>query len=139
MSEAFTTKRLRRATLFVVMAALVFAQTLGLLHRVVHAPPSTHAALNPFAVQVPVVVQAARADVAEQGPATLPWLDRLFAAHGDSGCESYDQLAHADLLWGDPPALCARAVNTTAPSADPAWQLAAQAAGYLARGPPLLA
>ena len=115
----------RRTILLIVAAALLLSQALGLLHRVVHAPQDGHA--------VAVVAAAIPSE------AVAPWLDQLFAAHNADGCASYDQLAHADFLWGQPPEPCSAAPSAAARSCHPAWHLAAQAAGYLARGPPRLA
>jgi hypothetical protein len=139
MLRVFTTDHLRRTSLWVVMAALLLAQTLGLLHRVVHVPHNVHAASGLFAVPLPAAMPTAHADIEDAGMAGLHWLDRLFASHDGEGCNSYDQLAHADFLWGHPAELCTQAANLAAPACNPAWHLAAQAAGYLARGPPALA
>lgn len=112
---------LRRTMLFVVMAALVLVQTLGLMHRVVHAPQA---------------FLAVHAEATDRAKAPGGWLARLYAAHEANGCESYDQLAHADFLWGCPAGTTAPAMSSATPSDNSGWQLAAQAAGYLARGPP---
>lgn len=107
--------RLHAALIAVLLAVLVLAQTLGALHRVAH--PGDDGAT------------AASAD----------WVLDLFADHDhDGACELFDQLTHGD-------ALCA-ASAAPLPSPPPpapvmrhaAWQIAAQAAGFLARGPPLL-
>lgn len=129
MPRALNTPSLRsRAILVIVSAAVLITQALGLLHRVVHAPQNGQAVHAVAAADSPL-------------PATQGGhgLDRLFAAHNAEGCASYDQLAHADFLWGPPPELCSAAPSAAASSRQPAWQLAAQAAGYLARGPPHLA
>jgi hypothetical protein len=139
MLRVFTTDRLRRTTLWVVMAALLLAQTLGLLHRVVHVPHNMHAAPGLFAVPLPAAMPTAHADIEAAGMAGLHWLDRLFASHDGGACDAYDQLVHADFLWSHPPEICTQAVNHATRASVPAWQLAAQAAGYLARGPPALA
>jgi hypothetical protein len=125
MSRTLVPTPLRRTILLIVLAALLLSQALGLLHRVVHAPQG-----------LPAVSVALAAG---QGTADGHWLARLFAGHDANACDSYDQLAHADFLWGQPPELCTAAVSATVASSNPAWRLAAQAAGYLARGPPRLA
>ncbi len=140
MYRVHTTGPLRRTILRVVMAALLLSQALGLLHRVAHEPPAAvHAVSAALAALQTTAVYTTRADAAEQGTAGGHWLGRLFAAHDADACASYDQLAHADFLWGQPPELFTPAATTAARSSNPAWQLAAQAAGYLARGPPRLA
>jgi hypothetical protein len=119
--------RTRRPTALIaaVLVALVLVQSLGLLHRFAHAPRG------------PADVVSVSVSVA--GTATAGWLKTLFAGHDQDGaCDVYDQLAHADLLAGVAP--------VTLPAIEPmppatphhAWQIAAQAAGFLARGPPSL-
>lgn len=139
MSCLFTADAFRRTTLLAVMAALLLAQTLGLVHRVVHAPQSLHAASGTLAASLPAAVQAARTGIAEAGMASPHWWVRLFALHDGKACDAYDQRAHADFLWSHPPELCTQAVNHATRTAIPARQFAAQAVGYLARGPPALA
>ena len=121
-----------RSTLFaVVLMAFALAQTMGLMHSIVHAAFPAHATANVGGMNAGGVTASAT-------PA-LGWLQALFVGHaGKQGCQLYDQLSHGDLTaapigaavlslppgaWGDP--------------ARPAWHLAAQAAGFLARGPPL--
>lgn len=128
--------RLRRSTSLVVMAALLLAQTLGLVHRVVHATRATPFASSLWPAPQIDAVQVGRADGAV---APSRELARLFARHEVSGCESYDHLTNSYCLWGEPAAFTARAVNAVTPASHPVWQIAAQAAGYLARGPPTLA
>ena len=71
-----------RRLLWWLIAALIAAQTLGLLHRVAH-PAAT-----------PTI--AAPAGAGERGHS---WVASLFSGHDDdSGCRLYDQLSHADGL-----------------------------------------
>jgi hypothetical protein len=110
-----------------VLVALVMVQSLGLLHRIVHAGGAANDAPG---------VQAL-VDGATSGEAGS-WLDRLFARHDQHGCDAFDQLTHTDALCG------VAALPVTQPAAAApaerhhAWQLAHQAAGFLARGPPPL-
>jgi hypothetical protein len=115
MSPLQTVRRMRRHWLPLVLGALLFAQMLGLVHRIAH--PSNAAA----------AVLAAPADDVQA----------LFDGHDDtSTCRLYDQLMHADLAV-DAPQVCVVAPHTPlACATPPGWQLAAQAAGFLARGPP---
>lgn len=101
----------RRSAVAALLLAMVLLQTLGLVHKVLHSG----------------------------GPhAGVESVDRPDAfAHGDeSECRLFDQLAQSDLAWAPPP------VSATVPALQgftphaPAGRLAAQAAGYLARGPP---
>jgi hypothetical protein len=110
-----TARRTRRTWLPLVLGALLFAQMLGLVHRIVHAPQVT-----PVAQATPV--HAAKA---------------LFGAHDDeSTCRLYDQLMHADLAVDTPAFTAALPVAAIETGRHEAWRLAAQAAGFLARGPP---
>lgn len=109
-----TTRAAPRGRWHVVAAlllAMVLLQTLGLVHQVLHAG----------------------------GPhATAGLVDRsgAFSHSDESECRLFDQLAQGDLAWFAPPtAAPAPALRSFAPALS-AGRLAAQAAGYLARGPP---
>jgi len=113
--------RIRRLACSTLLIALVFAQTLGLVHRIVHAPTIGHPA--PLA--------------SASTPAGTAWLKALFAGHSsEHGCDLYDQLSHADAV---PQASITSPVVHTI-DAVPSWHsgvhVAAQATGFLARGPP---
>ena len=116
MDLARTARRTRRTWLPLVAAALLFGQMLGLVHSIAHASPA----------------HAARA-----APASGSAFDKLFADHGDaSKCRLYDQLAHADLAFDSTStAVLAMPHGIDAPRL-PSCHIAAQAAGFLARGPP---
>lgn len=119
-SSTFT----RRVALPLLAAAMLMLQALGLWHSVVHA--------NGVATGVHAHDTH---DEAGHHPG------EGFAGHddGDAQCRLYDQLAHADLVFGAAPAwLCASAEAMLAAPV-PAGRLAPQAAGFLARGPPLAA
>lgn len=116
------TLRFRRALITSVLLAFVLAQALGLMHRVVHAPLIGHG-----------VAQAS----AEAPQAGVAWVKALFAGHdSERGCHLYDQAGHADLACGDAPRLALPGPSAAVDVIHPGWQLAAQAAGFLARGPP---
>lgn len=122
MSFGPTTLRFKRALITAVLLAFVLAQALGLMHRVLHAPLVGHG--------------VARAS-AEAPQAGLLWVKALFAGHlSERGCDLYDQSSHADLACGDAPGLALQGSTASAAVIHPGWQLAAQAAGFLARGPP---
>ena len=117
----------RRSVLMLLMAALVLVQALGLMHRVVHV----HAQLQHAAV--PPLAAAGSATTAGDS-----WVKALFGNHdGERDCAQYDQLTHADLAWDSVPAIASRASGIGHGLCRPGWQLAAQAAGFLARGPPV--
>ena len=114
MSTLHAAHRSRRRWLALALGALLFAQMLGLVHRIAHAPNAL-----PAAQAVPD--HAAKA---------------LFGAHDDeSKCRLYDQLMHADLAVGTPAFAAPLPVAAIGTELHPAWHLAAQAAGFLARGP----
>ncbi len=106
---------LRRPLAGLLMCALLLTQALGLLHRLQHAdgPPTDHA----------------------HGT-----VEALFAQHHDAvDCQIFDQLSHADGVgfgFVQPGAMPPMQPPAAALQA-PRW--AAQAAGYLARGPPTTA
>jgi len=105
-----------------LLVALVLAQTLGLVHRIVHAPIGGHP---------PVSASASMA-------AGAGWLKALFPGHSsEHGCDLYDQLSHADAVPEAPAAaILARGLDAV-PTRHSVGQIAAQAAGFLARAPPL--
>ena len=118
------TLRFKRALITSVLLAFALAQALGLMHRVVHAPWLGQGLVHASA-------DALQPDV--------PWVKALFAGHdSERGCDLYDQSSHADLACGDAPGLALQAPTAAANVIHPGWQLAAQAAGFLARGPPAL-
>lgn len=117
-----TTLRLQRALIASVLLAFVLAQALGLMHRVVHAPFTGHGLVQ-------ASIDAPKAEVS--------WLKALFAGHdSERGCDLYDQSGHADLACVDAPGLGLQVPGISLAVLHPGWQLAAQAAGFLARGPP---
>jgi hypothetical protein len=104
-----------------LLVALLTAQTLGLLHREVHAGVAV--SHGPSRIQP-------GSPVAE--------LQALFAHRHDSAeCKLFDQLSHNDAVVHSDlgtPGLPSAALDTAGPTGR---HVAAQAAGYLARGPPL--
>lgn len=115
--------RFRRTILTGLMLALALAQTLGLVHRIVHSPLALHAAASPSALSAQPVPHG---------------LQALFAGHRtEQGCDLYDQLSHFDWVHVDIAAVPLLLHWADTPdSLHPTWHLAAQAAGFLARGPP---
>jgi hypothetical protein len=113
MHRRLVSLNLRRPLAGLLVCALLLMQALGLLHRVLHADGPSPAAQ-------------------ERGR-----IEALFAHHHDLGdCQIFDQLSHADgvgfafVVPGAMPPASMAAPALQAP------QVAAQAAGYLARGPP---
>lgn len=93
-------------------AAMLMLQALGLWHGVAHAH---------------VIHDGAHGTA------------QAFAGHDDDDaqCRLYDQLAHADLVFGVAPVWSGPTTDGATVAAVPAGRLAPQAAGFLARGPPL--
>jgi hypothetical protein len=108
---------LRRLLIGLMVAAFVLTQALGAVHRVMNG-------------------HAAAAAAADEAGARL--LKALFAGHHDErDCKVFDQLAQADLAGGvanEPAADVAG--ETPVKATHRSWHIAAQAAGFLARGPP---
>ena len=108
---------LRRSLIGLMLVALVLTQALGVMHRMM----SGHA------------TSAAQTD-----DARAPHLKALFAGHhSERDCKVFDQLAQADLAGGLAVVPAAQDPgDTPVKAAQRCWQIAAQAAGFLARGPP---
>ncbi len=115
-----TSPRQRLALACLLLVTLIVAQSLGLLHRVAHSGAGlSHAPSH-----------------AQAGAAAEP-LQTLFAQHRDrADCKLFDQVSHADGLVALDVCSCAPAPLTPDTPVHPGWQLASQAAGFLARGPP---
>ncbi len=117
----------RRGLLWLMMLALLAAQTLGLMHRVVHgeagSPHSTFASHHAHD---------------KHAPHAGDGLGDLFSSHDDSGCRVYDQLGQCGMLPGVP----AVPLPSPVPGFFILWfqgeYLARWAALFDARGPPVL-
>jgi hypothetical protein len=111
----------------VLVCALLWAQLLGLTHRVVHGPQLASSA---------VVVQAGSVTGNVASGETGLWAP-LFAGHQGADCSSFDQLSHVDAVAG----LQSQALPVLAPL--PPLAVAAvffvveQHLRLQARGPPL--
>ena len=118
--------RVRRTLCVALLVALALAQTLGLLHRIVHARLGVHAALA-----------ASAGEVVQPSSKTGDALKALFAGHSnEQGCDLYDQFTYADGVATAPPAAVLLHTAETGAHSFVALALAVQAAGFLARGPP---
>ena len=108
---------LRRSLIGLMLAAWVLTQALGVVHHVM----SGHTAAS-----------------AQADDAGARLLKALFAGHHDDrDCKAFDQLAHADLAFGFAGVPAAHdSGDTPLIVSHRFWQIAAQAAGFLARGPP---
>ena len=115
----------RRAWLWLVLSALLAAQTLGLMHRVFH--PDGGRAPASLSVQL------------QQDRAPAPggnWIAGLFSSHDDPACRLFDQLGQGGMI----PELPAMHLPVLAPAFVLLWfqgeYLARWAALFDARGPP---
>ena len=107
--------------------ALVLVQTLGLLHRVVHVD-----------ARGGDVASSARADDVRPSVAASGFVSSLFAEHRSwLDCDLFDQMSHADLSVGGVSDIAASERADLPARSHAGWHLAAQAHGFLARGPPL--
>jgi hypothetical protein len=120
---------LRRCWFVALLATcLVLSQALWLLHRVAHVGIATHAG----AAHGPAATQAV-----SPSQVNSLWAKSLLPDHQDErSCAQYDQLGHADLALGCEPLQVSQALMPNAQPAHVASLMAAQAAGFLARGPP---
>lgn len=109
-----------------LLASLLLAQALALVHRVVHAGGTGPA---------PAATLATAAGT--HGAEDAPGLARLFAGHADdAGCRLYDALGHEGLPWAAP----AAPVAVPAPArvaAQPPGCASAPPTAFHARGPPV--
>ena len=115
--------------------ALLAAQTLGLLHGIVHSPTAaTAAAAYELSAQPP---KSAADDRTTPGSSSASFLTRLFSGHlVDADCRAYDQLSHFDAAPGClalvlPLALTPFLLSTLTGLATARWL-----ALFQARGPP---
>ena len=118
-------RRHRAAFTAALLAAVLLLQWFGLVHRVAHAPQLA-------------AVHAVEPQSAHTGQHSV--FDALFGSHhSDADCQLFDQLSHADTVVSVLPPLMPALPPLAAPQVHESWHLAAQSAGYLARGPPRLA
>lgn len=119
---------------WLLACALLLAQTLGLMHGVVHSPQK---AVNDRAAVGFQYDQKSALQVAA-GPATGNWVNALFSSHhGDNDCRLFDQTSHGSAA----PQVAAPAMPVVLPPLAVAIfqgeALARWAALFEARGPPL--
>jgi hypothetical protein len=112
-----------RRRVVALLCAMLLMQLAGLWHGIVHAHGPLHGA--------------------HSGAATLPdpgGPDSLFEHHDDAAdCQVFDQLSHADAPGFARPDAGAEHAALPRLHAPPPANLAAQASGFRARGPPALA
>jgi hypothetical protein len=113
----------------VMAVSMLMAQALWLLHRVAHSgvQSATYSASG-FTARLD-----ARQNTGALAKALLPQHD------DERSCAAYDLLAHTDLAPGGTQLDLTQAHCLAIQTTHAASRLAAQAAGYLARGPPELA
>jgi hypothetical protein len=115
---------LRRVLLWPLVLALLVAQTLGLLHAVVHSP--VHAGVQQ--------VELAGHDHPAHGHGLI---DTLFATHGGGAdCRLYDQLSHGDVAAAVPVVVLPLLLPATLFAYFQGEAVARHAALFEARAPP---
>ena len=120
-------RRLRTPLIFAMVVLLLCVQALGLAHRLAHAPGAARV--------VAVATEATPTTPATQR--SRHWLQALLPEHdSDRSCQLYDQLTHADAAPAAALSVVAVTVHAAPEATHRASCLAAQAAGFLARGPP---
>jgi hypothetical protein len=126
-----------RAALWLLLLAVLTVQMLSLLHGVAHAGRFDRTTAE---AEVSAVASEARNSlVPSLTPRPASWIDLMFAGHGGADCDAFDQASHADLVFASPPSMVAAASAIERMPAHIAWHIAAQARGFLARGPPVVA
>ena len=120
-------RRILTPLIFAILVLMLLAQALGLVHRIAHSP-------------APLRAVAASFDAQPSATAGLPlarWVQALLPAHdSDRSCQLFDQLTHADVAIGAMPSVGSHSFGDVPQATHRASRLAAQAAGFLARGPP---
>ena len=120
---------------------LTLSQALWLLHRVAHVGQVGHVGQVAHVAHGghlgQSTVSTRTASVALEVGA---WTKALLPDHKDErSCAQYDQLSHADMAPGCHALHATLARNALAQVTHVASSMAAQAAGFLARGPPAIA
>lgn len=117
---------LRGVAAWVLVLAVVWAQSLGQWHRVLHAPGLAR------------IAAGAAAEPAHDHPDGVHGaFAHLFDTDGHAAaCVLYDQLAHGDAAPSVPVVWLPPVWVAAVPPWEGRWQIAAQAVGFLARGPP---
>lgn len=123
-----------------LVLALLLAQSLGVLHGVVHAPGVPgQGAQDHFAVQARHGTDGHHGHPAHSGADAPNLFERLFANHGEEAdCRNYDQLSHGDVLTGFAPVVLPLALSPFVLSILPGLATARWHALFDARGPPAL-
>jgi hypothetical protein len=116
----------RRGLLWLVLLALVAAQTLGLMHRAFH-----HAGAD-----YPVLRISQHAVQQDQVAGTQGWIASLFSSHDDSSCPLYDQLGQGGMITMPPAIALPLAPTAFVLQWFQGEVLARWAALFDARGPP---
>ena len=120
-------RRILTPLVFAMVVLMLLAQALGWVHRIAHSPASLRAVDASFDAQPSVTAELPLAH----------WVQALLPAHdSDRSCQLYDQLTHADVAIGAMPGAVSHSFGDLPQATHRASRLAAQAAGFLARGPP---
>ena len=120
-------RRILTPLIFAMVVPMLLAQALGWVHRIAHSPASLRAVAASVETQPSVTA----------GLPLAHWVQALLPAHdSDRSCQLFDQLTHADVVIGAMPSVGSHSFGDLPQATHRASRLAAQAAGFLARGPP---
>ncbi len=125
-----------------LVAALLVVQMLGLAHRVTHAGHGQDWAAERAAdtIATTATTDTTAGASTEVAPRVPGFFAALFAGHaGQRDCDAFDQMSHADVARASAPIVVAEPLPGAPVVFHGAWHIAAQAHGFLARGPPALA
>lgn len=134
--------RHRRTIVLLLAAVLVVVQMLGTMHTVLH----DHARAGPTQASAPSA--GAAVDTSVAAAAVRPARDAssidpsgfgsLFSGHdSQADCDHFDHISHADLVGFDVVTFVAAHGDRPEAPGRRGWHIAQQAAGFLARGPPI--
>ena len=131
MKKTLVQQRQRWQVAFLA-ACLVLAQALWLLHGVAHFEVSRRAVMTDVSTEVRTHAKVPACD-----HAVSHWAQALLPDHqNERSCADYDQHSHADAAPGGDWGVVSQAPGDLAQATHVASGMAAQAAGFLARGPP---
>ncbi|MBA3595138.1 MAG: hypothetical protein M3Q12_03605 [Pseudomonadota bacterium] len=122
-----------------MLGALLFAQMLGLMHQLVHAPHEAAAVASKgqqrHAPQVDAHAHAHDHDHGQQSD----WLETLFAGHdeGSNSCRVFDQQGHSAPMAAVALLVLPSVLRSVPPPAATNCDRVAAAAPFEARAPPL--
>ena len=117
--------------IWLLAVALLVVQTLGGMHRIAHVGPTDALAA--------LAAEHAAASGGLHAPAPHGAFEALFAGHAEErDCDAFEQMSLADAVVTAPLFLSSQPLPAAPVIPGHAWHIAAQACGFLARGPPVV-